>query len=500
MQISILADEQHTIFENLNERENIFPTTYCGGKGLCGKCMIKIISGECSSKTKQEEKFLKGKPDNYRLACQTRALSALEIEIPNSSCDCNILQSYEGSIQVDNEEEGYGIAIDIGTTSLALFLVDLNSGKILNKLSSLNNQKKYGADVITRISYSEDHENGLKKEQRTITAQLSEHIHTLLSQLDLKIEDLNKIVIAANTTMMHLLTGENPSGIARAPFIPKFLEERTYEGKELGIDVQCPIYLIGGISSYVGSDITAGIHSSHFQVPSEVNALFDLGTNGEIALWNKDRIITCSCAAGPVFEGASISCGCGSIQGAINEFFIEKDGGIGYKTIGNKDAIGICGSGIIDLVAILLKTNIIDETGAMKEDFSIKNTDLYFSIKDVREVQYAKAAIAAGIQILLNHEGLDFDDIDNVYLAGGLGTFLNPSNAVTLGLVPIDDYTRIKAIGNSSLKGALECLVSDRAKEDMVKIRKNAKYIELSTDKDFQDIFVDNMLFCSEDF
>lgn len=500
MKISILPDEEHTIYENLNEHGNVFSTAYCGGRGLCGKCMIKVISGKCSPQTSQEKKFLQDKPEDFRLACQTKALTKLVIEIADGVEDSNILGAYEGGIQVDNEEEGYGIAIDIGTTSLALFLVNLKNGLILNKLTSLNDQRKYGADVITRISFTEDHENGLQMEQKSIANQIEKHIHSLLSPLNLTLKDLDKVVIAANTTMMHLLTGENPSTIARAPFVPKFLEERTYTGTELNMDIECPIYLIGGISSYVGADITAGIHSSHFQVPGKVNALFDLGTNGEIALWNKDKIITCSCAAGPVFEGASISCGCGSINGAISKVHLEEDGSITYETIGNKDVIGICGSGIIDLVAVLLDKNIIDETGAMSTDYKIKGTDLSFTIKDVREVQYAKAAIAAGIEILLNNEGLTFDDLDEVYLAGGLGTFLNPTSAVTLGLVPIDNPNKIKAIGNSSLKGALECLLSDKAKEDMVRIRSEAQYIELSTNKDFQDIFVDNMMFGLEDF
>jgi uncharacterized 2Fe-2S/4Fe-4S cluster protein (DUF4445 family) len=499
MKITILPDDKNTIFDNLNKLGNTFTTSYCGGKGLCGKCLIKVISGECSPRTANEAKFLKNKPLEYRLACQTKALTMLEIEIADESTDSNILGAYEGDFSVDNDEDGYGIAIDIGTTSLALFLVNLKNGLILNKLTSLNNQKKYGADVISRIAYSEEHDMGLKQEQRTIVSQLEIHINTLLSQLKIPLSDLKKVVIAANTTMMHLLTGENPSKIARAPFIPNFLEERTYTGTELGMSIECPFYLIGGISAYVGADITAGIHSSGFQVPGKVNALFDLGTNGEIALWNKDRIITCSCAAGPVFEGASISCGCGSINGAINEFHLEKDGKISFKTIGDKPVIGICGSGIIDLVAILIETEIIDETGAMEDDYKIEGTDLSFTLKDVREVQYAKAAIAAGIEILLNNENLSFKDIDEVYLAGGLGTFLNPKSAVTLGLVPIEDPKKIKAIGNSSLKGALECLVSDKAKEDMVKIRQASHYIELSTNKDFQEIFVENMMFGLED-
>lgn len=499
MIISIPADTDHSVYENLNKLGNFFTTAYCGGVGLCGKCKIHILSGECTPPTKQEIKRLQGKISYYRLACQTRALTPLTVEIPDSVETSHILENYEGGISVDTTENGYGIAIDIGTTTIALFLVNLQNGVILKTFTALNNQKKYGADVISRIAYTEEHENGLAIVQRTITSQIEGHIHFLLDAVHVPQQELKKVVVAANTTMMHLLTGENPSGIGRAPFVPKFLEERNYTGNQLGMDLTCPFYLIGGISAYVGADITSGIHATHFNQEAKVNALFDLGTNGEIALWNKHKIITCSCAAGPVFEGASISCGCGSIEGAISAFHREDDGSLTYQTIGNKKAIGICGSGIIDLVALLLETNRIDYTGAMNEAFIIEGTDLSFTPRDVREVQFAKAAIAAGIEILLKYEGLNFHDIDTVFLAGGLGTFLNPQSAVAMGLVPIEDYTKIHAVGNSSLKGSLECLLSDKAKEEMIAIRKNAQYIELSTDKNFQKSYVDNMLFGSDE-
>jgi len=308
---------------------------------------------------------------------------------------------------------------------------------------------------------------------------------------------LARIVVAANTTMMHLLVGADPSGIAVAPFTPRFLKSLNYQATELSMPFSsCTVSLIGGISAYVGADIVAGIYSSGLEKEGETNLLLDLGTNGEICLWDKDTLVTCSCASGPVFEGACISCGTGSVQGAIDKFWQEA-GILCSSTIGGTSPVGICGSGIIDLVSILLTEGIIDETGAMERDYVIPGMKFGLTRKDVREIQLAKAAVAAGVDTLLASRSRKASEIDHVFLAGGFGSFLRPESAINIGMLRPSWKSRIIPVGNTSLKGALAFMTDSHAVRGMEMIRENAQYIELSSSRLFQKLYVDNMVFPS---
>ena len=293
-------------------------------------------------------------------------------------------------------------------------------------------------------------------------------IGILCSNNNISSNNIYNAVIAGNTTMIHLLLKLPCKSISLAPFIPISTKELEYEGKDLGIDINGVISIMPGIASYVGSDITAGIISSNLTKNEKYSLLLDLGTNGEMALGNKDEVITCSTAAGPAFEGANIKYGIGGVKGAICKVDLSKDKV--YETIENINPIGICGSGVLDGVGQLLKYNIIDETGRIYDideldenisndriveidnmkQFILENNNNIISItqKDIREVQLAKAAICAGIQILLKERNLNVNDIENVYIGGGFGNFMNVDSCIEIGMIPKELKDKITSIGN----------------------------------------------------
>lgn len=417
----------------------------------------------------------------------------------------------------DTSGISYGIAIDIGTTTIAGYLINLIDGKTLEVESRINKQAVYGADVISRINFTIENENGTRLLRESITSQINDIIQLLCENADINPQYVYNAVVAGNTTMIHLLLGLQTENIALAPYIPVLTAGMDFKAKELGININGVISIMPGISGYVGSDITAGIVSSGMMESDKYSILLDLGTNGEIALGNRNEIITCSTAAGPAFEGANIKCGIGGIKGAINR--INLNDRIVYETIGGIKASGICGSGVLDIVSEFIKHGVIDDTGRMLgrdelgdadlskrltfsgnvKEFIIEETDefnkIVFTQKDVREVQLAKAAISAGIKILLKELKLGFNDIDKVYIGGGFGNFMDIGSAVNIGLLPKELESRIISIGNCAGTGAKQYLLSDNKRLETENIIRKAAYIELSDRKDFQDFYIDSMMF-----
>ncbi|MHB1483052.1 MAG: ASKHA domain-containing protein [Saccharofermentanales bacterium] len=415
----------------------------------------------------------------------------------------------------------HGVAVDIGTTTLAAYLYDLSTGDLIKTLTSLNPQRGFGADVISRIDYASQSRENLDQLQRSI----GEKIIDLLFDLSDSIKDIQLLSIAGNTTMMHLLCGINPFAIATAPFIPTTISHKILYAKEIfpflpdDLDYNPLCILLPSISGYVGADITAGILTCKMDLDTKANVLIDIGTNGEIALSKDGQIVTCSTAAGPAFEGANIICGIGGIAGAIDKVFINNDD-IGFTTISGEPSVGICGSGIIAAVATLLRTHIIDETGRFEDDMDLIHKSLherivrynnekvfvfttneenipqvYLSQKDIREIQNAKAAVCAGILLLMEQQQVDADEIENVYIAGGFGNFLNVEDAFTIGLLPSKLYGKAKMVGNTSGLGASLCLLDTKMLDRCDSIQKKTKYYELSSDKRFTDLYIDAMLF-----
>ena len=416
---------------------------------------------------------------------------------------------------------GHGIAVDIGTTTVVAYLVNLANGNTEGVVSGLNTQRAWGGDVVSRVQAVID--SGVDPLANSIRGQLVGMVFRLIEEAELPWDELRGISIAGNTVMMHLFAGVDPRHIAVSPFIPAFTALRIESSRELlpRLPMEFPLILLPSISGFIGADISAGILASGLHDREKPALLIDIGTNGEIVLGNRERLVACSTAAGPAFEGATISRGTGGIPGAIDSLSIERridNGELKFTTIGNLSAIGICGSGIIDLTAILVAEGIVDETGRLlppeelPEDippFLARRVDesgflvatdrddepIYFTPKDVREVQLAKAAVAAGIDVLLEAYGIHAAEVDQVFLAGGFGSYIDTAGAAGIGLLPAELLDRVHPAGNTAGAGAVEVLLSTEAYRDLQGLSRRVEYIELSASLRFQELYVDRMFF-----
>jgi uncharacterized 2Fe-2S/4Fe-4S cluster protein (DUF4445 family) len=461
----------------------------CGGNGTCGKCKV-MVRGE-----------------GIVTSCIYNVNASLELILPDRREAKVLVAQHSYTIQLplmpgpaaDLSVYPHGVAIDVGTTSLVFYLANLITGTIVETKAILNPQAKYGADVITRIQFTASEPQGLHILQNEIISAINRELIDLVQFAGISINEVIKIVIAGNTTMLHLILGADPLTLALFPFRARFLEEQILQGKELNLKCfpEAEIKLLPSISAFVGSDIVAGLASI---APSEKyrNYLFmDIGTNGELALVTENRIWCCATAAGPAFEGARISCGMGAVEGAISTYGDE-----GYSVIGDEKPAGLCGSGLIDLVAWLCQNRKIDSDGLLDHDFVIVNAsesgtgkDISVNQTDIREVQLAKSAILSGVKILLKQSGLSFDQIDTLFLAGGFGNYINIDSAIRIGLIPQQLKGRIIPVGNTSGTGALAALKSIKFEEVMQAVISKSILVELASDEDFAMEFAMNMMF-----
>ncbi len=431
--------------------------------------------------------------------------------------DYNVTASLYKNVLVDIDEGDtsgvlYGVSVDIGTTTIACYLTDLRTGKVLSVESGVNRQRVYGADVISRINYTIENDDGLRILHDAVVGQINEMIKRLCVKSGIKTDYIYNMTVVGNTTMIHLFLGLPPKNISLSPYIAVTCDAVEMEACDAGIDINGYVTVLPGVASYVGSDITAGILACGMMDSDKYSLLLDLGTNGEIALGNSDGIVACATAAGPAFEGANIKWGTAGIRGAISSVDLSKR--TIYKTIGNEKPCGICGSGVLDMVSELLKFGVIDETGRMADDDDadfkepikkrmrinkgmkefVLEGDIVFTQKDVREVQLASAAVSAGTKILLKEKGLSPSDVENVYIAGGFGNFMRVGSALNIGLLLKEFSGKVKSIGNSAGTGARMYLMSRECSKKIDKIIQNASYIELSGRQDFQEYFVDSMM------
>jgi uncharacterized 2Fe-2S/4Fe-4S cluster protein (DUF4445 family) len=418
----------------------------------------------------------------------------------------------------------FGAAFDIGTTTVAAYLYDLNTGECTAVASMLNPQREFGADVISRISHTMQSKEAGPAMQRLITDCIGDLLDRLARASGTKNEEIYIATFAGNTTMTHLMLGLNAAAMAAAPFIPVTAGMLQFSPKDLklrmnqnGAGVVLPC-----VSAYVGADTVAAILSSGMYEAEEPALLVDIGTNGEIALGCREWMTACATAAGPAFEGANIRNGVGGVKGAIDTVGQAPD--FRYTTIGNESPVGICGSGIIDAVAALLEAGLMDETGRLLDEDEAAElgaeyagrivqvdgmrafrlvaegengapAQIVITQKDIRELQNAKAAIAAGIDTLVELAGLENRAVSRIHLAGGFGSSINIRSALKTGLLPAGYEGRIQAIGNASGTGASECLLSGQMLEVAGQIRQKVRYIELSASPSFTGKYVDNMLF-----
>ena len=454
----------------------------CGGNGKCGKCTVRLLraNGALSDV----------------LACQTAAVEGSTVFLEYSGADLSWSISDFSPVSIASAS-GLGAAVDLGTTSIAVSLFDLAAGKRLACRGEWNAQQSWGADVITRISYTEEHPDGLSALSECVRQQIARMIADLCISCGRQAAEIRSAFLAGNTTMQHIFAALPPESIAHAPFEPL-----SYFAGEEVVDLSgLPVKLSPCVSGYVGGDITAGILALKMDEKEEIDLLIDVGTNGEMVLGGKSGFVTCAVACGPAFEGAGISCGMPAENGAVNRVFLT-DEGLGFEVIGGEEARGICGSGLLDLTACLLELGYISSAGQLLyggdngEEACFYLTDTVFlTARDVRQLQLAKAAVAAGIQVLLKYSGISFREISTLYLAGGFGSRLDPRSAAGIGMLPAELLDRVRTAGNSSLAGAEEALLSLDARCRLLTIRKMCFYLELSGMKEFNDCFIEELGF-----
>ena len=429
----------------------------------------------------------------------------------------------------DTTKSSYGIAFDVGTTTVAGYLVDLNTGEELSAVAKANPQIIYGDDVISRIGFAQKQKENLEILQRKIVNILNEIIKENAQKAGVNTNNIYKISIAGNTCMHHLLLGLNPSYIAPSPYIPVIKENLNLKAKDipkLVLEPTADVYILPNISAFVGADIVAGILAICMWKNEKISLFIDLGTNGEIVLGSKRKMWTCSTAAGPAFEGARISSGMRAAEGAIDKVKMDNKS-ITYRVIKDGKVRGICGSGLIDLIAELIKLGLIDKSGKLidrkecdpnlseeikkriingqkgnkfllvKGKETENGKSIYLTQRDIREVQLAKAAIFAGIKILLKEVNIPQEDIQKILLAGAFGNFIDKKSAIRIGLIPYLPLEKIESVGNAAGRGAEITLLSEKTREICEKISKDIKYIELSSRADFQEEFVEAMFFKS---
>jgi uncharacterized 2Fe-2S/4Fe-4S cluster protein (DUF4445 family) len=419
---------------------------------------------------------------------------------------------------------GYGLAFDIGTTTVVAMLWDLKTGKEMGAAACTNPQNEFGSDVISRITYCDDDPQKFSVIRSKIIQGLSSLTQELTENFNVGKDEILQVTVGGNTTMSHIFAGYPPASLARAPFSPMYTGSLLLRQQELGLMVSetAQITLLPNIAGHVGGDIVAGIVASRILDEKKLTLFLDIGTNGEIVLAKDGIAMTCSTAAGPAFEGANIQNGMRAAPGAIEKIKI-KDGEIFIKTVDDAEPVGICGSGIIDVMAEMLGVGLINFKGrlASKDDYEknhpgsplaerLINTEdgrefilvykeggenIVVTQKDIREVQLAKGAVAAGISIMLNRMGKTTEDIHKIIIAGAFGNFIHKESAVAIGLIPSLPMNHIISAGNTAGAGVSMALMSDAEMELAKSIPKNVEHIELASCSEFQDEYMKALAF-----
>lgn len=479
-----------TLLEALR-RNGYYVPAACGGRGVCGKCRVRLLSGQVEGCNQEA--------DGSVLACMARPVG--DVVLAWKETAGGGLESYGGAASAfaPDGESGLGAALDVGTTTLAACLIDLESGKTLARCSALNPQGAYGADVLSRIAACAD--GKLEAMHRLILEEADRMLAKLLSGRSEA--EVRRMTVSGNTTMLHLFCGVDPSPIGRAPYTPVFTGMQRLNGADFGVRAR-EILVLPSASGYIGSDITGGVLASGMGKRTEV--LLDIGTNGEMVLAAGGRLLCTSTAAGPAFEGACIECGMGGVAGAVDR--VTWDGReLSFTTIEGAPPAGICGSGLIDLTAVLVETGLVDESGSLEEvpgcalssrvrdDRFYLTDEIWLSQRDIRQYQLAKSAVCAGLLALLDYAGVPVASVERLLLAGGLGYYIRRENAVRTGILPRELEERIEVIGNSSIQGASLCLCSAGARSALETLAARCEIVELASSAKFNDEYIANMAF-----
>lgn len=543
------------------------PDAPCGGQGKCGKCLVKVngeIVKACQTPVQGEmkvdtlissqkhailteglnrpvafkpglfihpvklEKAIAGdnRSDWERLVTEVRKTSGLEMAHvePNLKLAASLfdkrkegedwfaIHTRDSILELKKEKpKAYMTAFDIGTTTVVGYLMDAENGTVCAIESMMNPQAQYGADVIMRANYALEH--GVEALSSCIQTAIDELLHKLAKKKKIQPEEIYQVSIVGNTCMHHLFLEISPGSLVHAPYNPAFSERLTLKAKEYGLHIhpQAQLLMLPDIAGYVGADTCGCLLALRQDLKDEISLMIDIGTNGEMVLGNKEKMAACSTAAGPAFEGAKIECGMRGAAGAVDHVAYE-DGSWTYTTVDHQPAIGLCGSGLIDLVAQLYKAGLIDEMGHLEsgqENDSIfvlvppekagNEKGVYLTQKDVREVQLAKAAIAAGIQLLMKELGITEKEIQKIYIAGAFGNYMNPASACAIGLLPPELEHLVEPVGNAAGEGAKIALLNTDELEATDRLVKSIRFLELAASAEFQDTFVDELAFPEEE-
>ena len=499
---------------DLASKAGIHLTAPCGGKGTCGKCKImieegKIGTGNMTSLTGKDRK------EGYYLACTTYPESGLKVIIPGSSRPGkHQILDHSHAVEKGVLTGDAGIAIDVGTTTVIAHLVDLKTKRIVAVASEHNRQAAYGADVISRMDYAKSH--GTPVLNKAIIETVNSLINKILAGW--KDTEVKEISAAGNTVMTYLLLNKNPEIIRKGAKPDEFGKTHCIDGKDLKIRSGGKICTLPCISGYVGGDVVGDVMASGMLKTKKVSMLIDIGTNGEIVIGNRDFLLACSTSAGPAFEGGEVSCGMQASGGAIENIRINEDLDVGYSTIYNEKPVGVCGSGLIDLVSDLFQRGVIDHCGrftdvrterikrkqgvkefmVVPKDETGSGREISINERDIRKLMLSKAAIYAGASTLAGVGG-GFDEIDRIYVAGGFGYYLDIEKSITLGMLPDVERKKFTFIGNGSVKGACLFLTDERKRKEALDIAKKATYIDLGRDRKFAEEYIEALFLPHQD-
>ncbi len=576
------------------KRQEVYLVASCGGKGICGKCRIRISRGEyhTASHGKLHAHDIES---GVVLACQTFPESDISVDIPKESQlvvgdvleisrTRDLLETFRASGEIlsplvkwiplevtpptidDNigdlerlikslEAEGlkemrfphgflssmatelrdarwnvhlgyidgpeavflapsarkdqYGLAVDIGTTTVVMYLVNLADGSLVDVGSTYNSQIRYGDDVITRIMYATE-AGGLKELQDTVVTDMNDLLMPMIEKHAIEEKNIDSVVISGNTTMTHLFWGLNPGFIREEPYTPTLNFFPVWKADSAGLKIgkQVPVYTVPCVASYVGGDIVAGVLASNMHKQSGITLFMDIGTNGEIVIGNNEWLVTAACSAGPCFEGSGIRHGMRATEGAVESLTINPQTFVpSLSVIGNSSPIGICGSGMIDAITEMFLTGVIDQKGKFIRGLTTKRIrdgfegpeflissdegrDILLTEVDIENILRAKAAIYAGVSLLVKKVGLTLNDIERIYIAGGFGNYLNIEKSIIIGMLPDVPREKFRFLGNTAVAGTYLCLLSEKMREEAEEIAGKMTNVELSVSRRFMDEYM----------
>ena len=576
------------------KRQGVYLVASCGGKGICGKCRIRIFRGEYHTAS-QGKLHAHDIESGVVLACQTFPESDISVDIPKESqlvlgdvleisrtkdlletfrssgktlsplvkwvslevtpptIDDNIsdLERLKKSLEaiclkdmsfshgflstmatelrearwkvhlgyIDGTEavflapsaskDTYGLAVDIGTTTVVVYLVNLKDGSLVDVGSTYNSQIRYGDDVITRIMYATE-AGGLKELQDTVVTDMNNLLMPMIEKHAIAKKDIESVVISGNTTMTHLFWGLNPGFIREEPYTPTLNFFPVWKADSVGLKIgkQVPVYTVPCVASYVGGDIVAGVLASNMHKQSGITLFMDIGTNGEIVIGNNEWLVTAACSAGPCFEGSGIRHGMRATEGAVESITINPQTFTpSLSVIGNSTPIGICGSGMIDAITEMFLTGVIDQKGKFIRGLTTKRIrdgfegpeflvssnegkDIVLTEVDIENILRAKAAMYAGVSLLVKKVGLTLNDIEQIFIAGGFGNYLNIEKAIIIGMLPDVPREKFRFLGNTAIAGAYFCLLSEKMREEADEVAGKMTNVELSVSRRFMDEYM----------